>query len=162
MNKFSLAVLLIFFKFALTSFFSLPWSFFNPLFALVIFYTFFHSLDTKDYVIYALFCGLLGDFFSLDVFGVYTISSLACAFGVAFVTRFIYRQNWIFVFPMVFLGTLLANLAIFFLKFFFLKGGVFPFSGWFLARCLFESLGTVLIASPLYNFSKRCSYELIG
>ena len=113
MNKYYIALLAVFFKFAFVSITSMPWSIFDPLFALAVIYTFFHSLDMKNYIAYALFCGFLKDAFGLDCFGINMFSYFVCVFAVAFATRIIYRQNWIFIFPMVFLATFLNNQIIF-------------------------------------------------
>ncbi len=162
MDKFLFALLLVFFKFAFVHVVSFPWSLFDPLLAIVVIYTFFHSLDMRHYLVYALFCGFLRDVFGLDVFGISMLSYLACAFGVAVASRIIYRQNWVFVFPMVFFGVFLNNQLIFLLRVLLLPASHMNFSGWFFIRSLVESIGTVLLSYPLYIFSKRCVPGLTG
>jgi len=162
MNKSILALGLVFLKFALTSLWSMPLNIFDPLLAAVIIYTFFHSLDTKDVVAYALFCGFVADIFSLNSFGAYMISYLACAFSVSLFSRIVYRQNWLFLFPLVFLGVFLNGHFILILEPILSRGASPHYGGLFLLRILAESLGTTLLAYPLYLFSKRCASQLIA
>jgi rod shape-determining protein MreD len=157
-----MALVLVFFKFSLGSLFSLPLVFFDPLLALVLIYTFFHSMDVKYFIGYALFCGLLSDCFSLMGFGSYLCSYALCAWGTSLATRFIYRQNWIFVFPLVFIFSFLNSHFLFLLSRFFPGSVTFPYSGLFFLRALIESIGTTCVAYPLYLFSKRWLSELIG
>ncbi len=162
MNRFLVALVFVFLKFSLVSLLSLPWVFFDPLLALVVIYTFFHSLDAKDFALFALFCGFLGDIFSSMTFGTFMLSYLACAYSVSFGSRIVYRQNWIFVFPLVFLAAFANNHFVFFLALLLPHTASIPYSGWFLARAFAESVGTTLAAYPLYLFAKRWLPELIG
>ena len=162
MNRSFLAVGLVFLKFALTSLLSMPLNLFDPLLAAVVIYTFFHSLDTKDFVTYALFCGFAADLFSLNSFGTYMFSYLACAFSVSLLSRIVYRQNWLFVFPLVFLGVFLNAHFILILEPILSRGASPHYGGLFLLRTLAESFGTTLLAYPLYLFSKRCASQLIA
>lgn len=160
MDKFILAICLLFLKFAFVSLLSLPGPVFDPLLALVVIYTFFHTLDIREFVLYALFCGFCRDIFSLDVFGIYMLSYLISAFGVALASRIIYRQNGLLVFPLVFIAAFLNSQIIFLLRFFVLHIGTLHLSGGFGLRCLVESIGTTLFAYPVYLFSKRCALGL--
>ena len=160
MEKFLLPLLLLFSKFILVNFFSLPWSFFDPLIACVIIYTFFHNLDTKAFILYALFCGLLREFFSLDVFGIYLLAYLGCSLSVAFLARLVDRHNWMLIFPVVFFGNVLANLVVFLLRPLLDSTVSVGPTGLFFARSLLEALGTTLIVYPLYLFSKKCGLKL--
>jgi len=156
-----LPIVLIFLKFAFVNIFSLPWSLFEPLLACVILYTFFHSFDTKDYVLYALFCGFLGEIFSADAFGIHIIAYLAVAFCVALICVVIYRENRLFLFPVVFVGTWLGNAVIVFLKSFFSHAAAGPAIGPFLLGGIAESAGNTLLVYLLDLFSKRCGLEFI-
>ena len=162
MNRYYLSIGLVFLKFALTSLLNMPLNLFDPLLAAVIIYTFFHSLDAKDFVTYALFCGFVSDLFSLNSFGTYMFSYLACAFLVSLLSRIVYRQNWLFVFPLVFLGVFLNAHFILIMKPFLSRGASPHYGGLFLLRTLAECSGTTLLAYPLYLFSKRCASQLIA
>jgi rod shape-determining protein MreD len=156
MRRFLIVPLLVLLKFAFFSFFGFSWLLFDPLLALVVIYTFFHSMDMREYLPYALFCGLGQDIFSLDLFGVHMLSYLAASFCVAVASRIIYRHNQIFIFPMVFAAVLLNNSLIFFLKI-LLPGAMPPvFSGLFLFRCFLEAAGTTLLVYLLYPFLQKC------
>ena len=76
MRRFLIVPLLVLLKFTFFSFFGSFWFLFDPLLALVVIYTFFHSMDMRDYLSYALFCGLWQDIFSLDLFGIHMFSYL--------------------------------------------------------------------------------------
>ena len=156
MRRFLIVPLLVLLKFTFFSFFGSFWFLFDPLLALVVIYTFFHSMDMRDYLSYALFCGLWQDIFSLDLFGIHMFSYLVCGFSVAVASRIIYRHNQIFIFPMVFAAVLLNNSLIFFLK--ILLPGAIPasFSGLFLWRCFLEAAGTTMLAYPFYLFLQKC------
>jgi cell shape-determining protein MreD len=163
MNRFLLPFIFIFLKFAFVQLFSLPWPLFEPVLALAVIYTFFHSLDTKGWLIYAFFCGFVMDIFGFDVFGLYMFSCILSCFAVSVLTRFIYRQNWVFIFPMIFVGIFLTNHFVLFFKTVFLSQGFWISQyGWVLARIFLEAAGTTLLAYPFYHFSKRCAPELIG
>lgn len=161
MNRFLLPFIFIFLKFILAQLFNISWFLFDPLLALVVFYTFFHSLDIKDYCGYAVYCGLCADIFSLDVFGIHILSYLGCAFIVAALSVMMYRENRFFVFPVVFLGVFLTNLFSFILKLFIFNAAQFQDLQWFLVSSFSQALGTVIFAFPLYKFSKKCVPELI-
>jgi cell shape-determining protein MreD len=152
-------MILVFLKMMLTQIFSLPFSLFDPLLLLVIFYTFFHSMDVRDFIFYALFCDALRDVFSLDVFGFYLFSYFVCSLLVSIACRFIYRENPLLVFPIVFFGVLLNNTLIFFAKYAFLHSAVVFQPGWFLSRTLIEALGTTAASYPFFLFSKKCALE---
>jgi rod shape-determining protein MreD len=162
MAKFLIVPFLVLLKLAFSSFFSSFWLLFDTSLALVVVYTFFHSMDPRDYVFYALFCGLWQDIFSSDVFGIHMLSYLGCAFGVAVASRIIYRHNQIFIFPMVFIAALLNNQLIFSLKSLLPGAAPFSFSGWFLLRTFLEASGSAAVAYPLYLFLQKCASESTG
>lgn len=161
MNKFLLPPLLVFLEFIFTSIYSLPWSLFDSLLTLVIIYTFFHSLDMKDFVVFALFCGFLRDIFSLDIFGVYMFSYLISSFCVSLVSVMLNRDNWFFIFPLVFLGTFLNNHIILISKFLFFGSPYQLQANWFFIRNLTEAGVNTLLAYPFYLFSKKCALEVV-
>ena len=161
MDLFILPLFLILLKFAAANFFSLSFSLFDPLMGLMVVYTFFHSLDTRTVFLYAIVCGLLREIFSCDVFGIYLISYLGSAFTVACVMRLVYRDNWLFVFPVVFFGTFFCNALTYILR--PLLGGILPAgqSGLFFIKNLIEACGTTLFIYPLYRWAKKCDLKLI-
>ncbi len=162
MNKFLFALLLVFFNFAFAGVFGFSWSIFDPLLALVVIYTFINSMDTRDYLFFALYCGFLKDIFSLDAFGIAMLSYSLCALLAAFASRAVYRQNWIFVFPIVFFSSLINAHAFVLFRSLIAPAGHLNFSGLFFARSLIESLGTALFAYPIYIFSKKCVLDFTG
>ena len=163
MNKYLLPPVFIFLKFVFVQSLSFPWPVFEPVLCLALIYSFFHSLDLKGWLLYALYCGLSRDVFSLDVFGFYIFSCVLSCFVVSILTRIVYRQNWVFVFPVVFIGIFLAGHFVIFFKTFFVSETIWVSQYWLaLARVIFESAGTALLAFPIYIFSKRCAPELIG
>lgn len=161
MNRFLLPLIFIFLKFILVQLFSLSWFLFDPLLVLVVFYTFFHSLDVKDYFGYAVYCGVCADIFSLDIFGIHILSYLGCAFTVAALSVLIYRENRYFVYPMVFLGVFITNLFSFVFKLLIFNTVQFHDIRWFLIVSFLQALGTVIFALPFYKISKKCVPELI-
>jgi rod shape-determining protein MreD len=161
MDMILLTFVLLFLKFAFTNFFSLPFSFFDPLLCIVIIYTFFHSLDFFAFAALAIFCGILRDVFSLDVFGVYFFSFMLCTLAVVFVARLVNRDNWLIVLPIVFLCVLFNNFLAMFLKPLLGSFSSEGISGWFLIRNFIEALGTTALAYCLIIFSKKCDLKLI-
>ncbi len=161
MNIFLLPVILIVLKLFLVRLFNLSFFPFDPLLLLVVFYSFFHNLDIKNYCGYAIYCGLCADIFSLDIFGIHIISYLGCVFIIASLSILIYRENRYFVYPMVFLSVFLVNLLSFVLKLFIFNTVQLCDSGWFLAVSFLQASVTVIFAFPFYKFSKRCVIELI-
>jgi hypothetical protein len=81
---------------------------------------------------------------------------------VSLLSRIVYRQNWLFVFPLVFLGVFLNAHFILLLEPILSRGASPHYGGLFLLRTLAECLGTTLLAYPLYLFSKRCAFQLIA
>lgn len=151
---------LLFLKFAFTNFFSLSFSFFDPLLCIVIIYTFFHSLDFFAFVGLAIFCGILRDIFSIDVFGIYLFSFIFCTLAAVFVARLVNRDNWFIALALVFLGVLFNNFLVVFLKPFFGSFASEGITGWFLLRNFIEALGTTALAYGLIKFSKKCDLKL--
>jgi rod shape-determining protein MreD len=162
MNKFLLATILVFVKFIFEAIFGFQWQVFDPLLVVVVVFTFFHSFDTLDYLGYAIFCGLLKDIFSSDIFGIYTLTYLAATFIVVAISRLLYRHNWFFVFPVVFIAVFLTYPTVFILKATVLKSTTGPYSAFLFLRSLVESFASVVWAYPIYIFSKRCACELIA
>lgn len=160
MDMILLTLGLFFLKFGLTNFFSLPFSFFDPLLCLVIIYVFFHSLDSFVFIAFAIFCGVLRDIFSLDVFGIYLVSFVFCSMAVVFVARLVNRDNWLIVLPLVFLFVLFNNFLVVLLKPFFGSSINEGITGWFLLKNFTEALGTTALAYVLINFSKKCDLRL--
>lgn len=161
MNIFLLPVIFIVLKFILVQLFNLSFFPFDPLIVLIVFYTFFHSLDVKDYCGYAVYCGLCADIFSLDIFGVHILSYLGCVFVVASLSILIYRENRYFVYPAVFLSVFLTNIFSFLLKLFIFNTVRFYDIGLFLVVSFVQASGLVIFAIPFYKFSKKCVPELI-
>lgn len=160
MDMIFLSLGLLFLKFAFTNFFSLPFSFFDPLLCIVIIYVFFHSLNFFAFFALAIFCGLLRDIFSLDVFGVYLFSFVFCALAVVFVARLVNRDNWLIALALVFLGVLFNNFLVVLLKPLFGSFASEGITGWFLLKNFIEALGTTALAYGLINFSKKCDLRL--
>jgi len=163
MNKFTLAILLVFAKFAFVQISSFPLPFFEPLLALAVVYTFFHSLDIKSWAFYCIFCAVLREIFSLDAFGIYIVSFLITCVAVSVLARLLYRDNWVFVFPVVFAGVFLCDHVVLFLKSFFMEETVWILNyGWVFVRVLLKSIATAIIVYPVFYFSKKCVPELIA
>jgi len=160
MNIYLLPLLAMALRYLVSGLFCVPWTFFDPVCCCVIVYAFFHSMDTKDFVLFALYGGLVRDALSLDAFGLYMMAYLATAFAAAAIALFINRQNWIFVFPVVFLATLLSQHILFFLRIWSDPGSPVPYSWGFLGRSFVEAAGTTLFVYPLYRFSRRCALTL--
>lgn len=162
MNKYLLALILIFLKYFFTAIFGFSWQLFDPLLVLVVIFTYFHSFDMLDYIKYAVFCGLLSDIFSLDLFGLYILTYLACVFIIVVTSRLLYRHNWIFIFPVVFLSVFLSYPLAICAKAVIFKTSVGPYTALFFTRSFCESIAAVLWAYPVYFYSKRCACELIS
>ncbi|MFA5038493.1 MAG: hypothetical protein WC732_02300 [Candidatus Omnitrophota bacterium] len=158
MIKFLAAPALVILEYAFHQFLPHPWLLFDPLLALVLIFTFFHYLETKPFVCYALWCGFWQDLTAMSGFGVFMISYLACAFAAAFLSRIIYRPNRLFIYPLVFLGQILNNHIAFFLAL-FSSGRMMPYSFLFLGRTFLEACGTALLAYPVSLFLKKCAPE---
>ena len=160
MNKLFLPVILIALQFFFNSLGWFSWSVFDGPLALVVMFTFFHNLDTRDTILYAVVCGLYRDLYSLDVFGLFTFSYILVAFFVSFVTRFINRHNGIFVFPVLFAVSVLHPYLAAAIKAFFAESAVPSMSGLFFVRSLLQAVGTTALAVPLYLLSRPCGLEL--
>lgn len=161
MNIFLLPLVFIILKFILIQLFNLSSFSFDPLLLLVVFYTFFHSLDFKNYCGYAVYCGFCADIFSLDIFGIHILSYLGCAFVIASLSIVIYRENRYFVYPVLFLSVFLVNLFSFALKLFVFKAVRLHDMGLFLIVSFIQAFITVIFAFPFYKFSRKCVPELI-
>lgn len=162
MNKFVLALILMFAKYMFAAVFGFAWQVFDPLLILVIVFTYFHSFDMPDYLGYAIFCGLLSDITSADIFGLHILLYCACVFIVVAASRLLYRHNWVFIFPVIFLTVFLSFPFVLLLKAMVFKAGANSMSALFIFRIFCESLAAVLWAYPIYLFSKRCACELIA
>lgn len=160
MNKLFLPLVLLVFESFLNALGFFSWSLLDGPLALVVMFTFSHSLDMRHFLFYAAWCGLCRDLFGLDVFGVMTLSYIAIAFLIALATRFINRQNGFFVFPMVLVAAWLHPSLAVWVKTFFAEMAAAPFSGWFFIRCFIQAVGTTVLAIPLYFFSRSCGWEL--
>ena len=153
-------MMLIALQFFLSSLGWFSWSVFDGPLALVVMFTFFHNLDTRDSILYAVVCGLCRDLYSLDVFGLFAFSYIVVAFCVSFVTRFINRHNGVFVFPMVFVVSVFHPYLAAVIKSFFAESAVPSMSGLFFVRSLLQAVGTTALAVPLYLLSRPCGLEL--
>lgn len=163
MNKYFLALIFVFLKFVFVSLSSLPWPLFDPLLVCAVLFTFFHSLEARGWVMYVFFCGILRDVLSADVFGLYLFSFLFSCFAVSMLVRLIYRHNWIFVFPVIFVAVgLNYHILLFFKTVFLTQAAGAAHYSLFLGRVLLESAGSTALAYPLFLFAKRCAPELIG
>ena len=160
MNKLFLPLICLVFESSLSALGFVTWSFLDGPLALVVMFTFAHSLDTRSFILYAAWCGLCRDLFGLDVFGVMTLSYIAIAFLISIATRFINRQNGFFVFPMVFVAAWLHPFLAVWVKAFFAETAVSPSSGWFFVRSFVQAVGTTVLAIPLYFLSRSCGWEL--
>ena len=161
MNKFFLPPILILAELMLVQVFNLHLSLFNSLLLLVVLFTFFHSLDIRDFVLFSLYCGFLRDIFSLDFFGMNALSYVLCAFCVSAVSNIIYRHNWVLVFPLVFAAVFLNSQVIQLLKLLLFGISYQPTSIIFVLKVFAEAIGTSLLVYPLYQFFKRCVPEFI-
>src|SRR5512135_239386 len=153
MNKYLLPVVLVFLRFWVTSVLGWSWSFFDPALACVAVFTFFHNMDTRDVIVYALWCGLAGDMLGLDVFGLSMMATSATALGISFGMRFINRQNPQLVFLIVFFSVYGNEAVMLVLRSFFGAGVVTPASFWLWSRVFVEALGTAFLAYPIILFS---------
>ncbi len=141
----------------------MPLPVFEPVLAIALFYTFFHSFDTKRWLVYAFYCGFLQDIFSLDVFGLYIFSFILACLSASLLSRVVYRQNWFFVFPVVFVGVMVSYVIVLVSKIFFVPYALsFSQVLRLLSGFILESVLSTLLVYPLYLFSKRCVPELIG
>lgn len=159
MFKFLLVPAVLFLKFVFLATTGITWSLFDPLLALVVVNAFIRSLETRDYCFYAIFCGFCQDVFSADIFGIHIISYLVCALVVACALKFIYRDNWVFIFPFVFIAAFLNQQIILFLKVLASGSAGLSFSWFLLLRCSVEASGTTLLAYPLYKVLSPCAKE---
>ena len=156
MNKLFLPIALLFFQFFLNALGGSAWLLFDGPLALVVIYAFFHRFDTRDIVLYAVFCGLCRDIFSMDVFGLSAFAYGTIAFLVSLATRFINRHNDAFVFPVVFISAWLCPYVAVVLKALFAETAVSPFSGVFFVRGFLGAVGTTVLAVLLYHFWRLC------
>ncbi len=163
MNKYFLALIFLFFKFVFLQIFSFPYPIFDPLICLALVYAFFHSLEIKSWAFYTLFCAVLRDVFSLDVFGIYIFSFLFSCMVVSVLARLLYRDNWLLVFPAVFTGVFLHMHAILFLKTVLFSESIWISNyGLFFCRAMSESIFTAVVVYPVYLIGKKCVPELIA
>jgi cell shape-determining protein MreD len=161
MNRYAIALILVFLSFAWAEIFRLPWTVMDPLLGVVVLYTFFHSLDGRAVVFFAIFCGFLREFFSLDVFGVYVASFALAAYGVSWFCRLVFRENWIFLLPAVFLGVVLNNAILLLLTSLGLGAGAFGEWARVAGRISVQASGTVLFVFALYRYCRPCVYDFI-
>jgi rod shape-determining protein MreD len=160
MNKLLLPLALIALQFFFSALGWFSWSLFDGPLALVVMFAFFHSLDTRNAVFYAVLCGLCRDLFSLDVFGLSALTYVVIVFMVLFTTRFINRHNGFFVFPVIFIASLSAPYLGAVMKAFFAETAVSSSAGIFFSRSLLQAVGTTALALPLYLLSKPCGLGL--
>lgn len=158
MVKFLIIPVIVVLEYAFHKLFCVSWFLFDPLLAAAVVYTFFHHLDARGCVGYALWCGFWRDAFGTDVFGIFMISCLLTVFGAAFMVRVLYRHNWIFVFPVVFAGQLLNNHLAFALRP-FLGGSPSVSYVCFFGRTFLQAFGTTLLSYPFFLFFKKCAPE---
>jgi hypothetical protein len=82
---------------------------------------------------------------------------------VSLLVRLIYRHNWIFIFPVIFIAVgLNGHILLFFKTVFLASTADAAHYGLFLRRVLWESAGSTALAYPLFHFAKRCAPELIN
>lgn len=146
----------------LHQFFCAGWLLFDPLLALALIYAFLHYLETRNFLLYAFWCGLWKDAFSVGAFGVFAAVFVSCALLAAFASRMVYRRNWLFIFPLVFLGQFVSNHIAFFLDLLLPLGRHFSYSFSFFGRTLLEAFGTSVFAYPVFIFlggNRRCDQE---
>lgn len=135
-------------------------SFFDPLLAAVVLYAYFHSYDVRDNVLFAALCGLLKDVLGLDVFGLYAVTFVLVSLGVVYGTRFLNRQQDVFVFPLVFLAVTAQRLGVGMGRLVFFDAGPRGSVVAFFLRVGLTAAGTVAVAYALYRFSRRCDLGL--
>lgn len=152
MIKFFLVPVLVVLEYFVHRFFG-GWLLFDPLLALVLVYAFFHYLETRPVVLFALWCGFWQDMTSLGPFSIFMISYVVSALAVAYLTRLVNRHNRLLIFPVVFSGQILNNHAVFFLNF-VLSGGL-TYSFLFFGRTFLEAAGTTLLAYPAFLLFRR-------
>jgi|GEM_PF-888093 len=135
-------------------------SFFDPLLAAVVLYAYFHAYDVRDNVLFAAFCGLVKDVLGLDVFGLYTATFILLSLAVVYGTRFLNRQQDVFVFPIVFLAVFAQRLGVGLGRLVFCDAGPGGSVVVFFLRVGLTAAGTVAAAYGLYRFSRRCDLGL--
>ncbi|MDD5019356.1 MAG: hypothetical protein PHH75_01190 [Candidatus Omnitrophica bacterium] len=158
MIKFLIIPVIVVLEYFFHRFFCVSWFLFDPLLAAAVVYTFFHSLEARGFVFYALWCGFWRDAGGTDLFGVFMISYLLTVFGVSYLVRVLYRHNWMFIFPVVFAAQLLNNHLVLVLR--LSLGGIRSTTyAYFLGRTLLQAFGTTALVYPLFLFFKKCAPE---
>jgi cell shape-determining protein MreD len=137
-----------------------PASFFDPLLAAVVLYAYFHSYDVRDNIVFAALCGLVKDLMGLDVFGLYAVTFPLVSFGVMTGTRFLNRQQDIFVFPLTALAVFVHRFAVGMGRLFFFDAGPRGSIMAFLLRIGLTAAGTAVFAYALYRLSRLCDLGL--
>jgi rod shape-determining protein MreD len=160
MNIYLLPLVVVVIRWFLAAVFRWPWSVFDPFLALVAMYAFFHGFETRQNVLYALYCGFVRDLFSLDTFGLFMLTYLATALAIALFSVIVNRQSSFVVFPVIFAAAFLSSHIALVFKIWLERQSVFSYAPVFLGRSLLEAAGTTLFAYPLYHFSRRCALTL--
>jgi len=137
-----------------------PFSFFDPLLAAVVLYAYFHSYDVCDNIFFAALCGLVKDMVGLDVFGLNVLSFALVSLGVVYGTRFLNRQQDVFVFPIVFLAVVIQRFGIGLGRFVFFDAGPAGPVVALLAPVSLTAAGTAVAAFVLYRLSRLCDLGL--
>ncbi len=135
-------------------------SFFDPLLAAVVLYAYFHNYDVRDNVLFAALCGVVKDVLGLDVFGLYAVSFVLVSLGVVYGTRFLNRQQDIFVFPIVFLAVFVQRLGVGMGRLVFFDAGPRGSVVAFFLRVGLTAAGTLVAAFALYRLSRQCDLGL--
>ncbi len=135
-------------------------SFFDPLLAAVVLYAYFHNYDVRDNILFAALCGLVKDTLGLDVFGLHAVTFVLVSLGAVYGTRFLNRQQDIFVFPIVFLAVTAQRLGVGMGRLVFFDAGPRGSVVAFFLRVGLTAVGTVAAAFVLYRLSRRCDLGL--
>jgi len=135
-------------------------TFFDPLLAAVVLYAYFHNYEVRDSILFAGLCGLAKDFLGLDVFGLYTVTFVLVSFGVVGATRFLNRQEDVFVFPLVVLAVFVQRFGVSMGRLFLYDAGPRGSVVAFFLRVALTAAGTAAVAFALYRLSRTCDLGL--